>query len=150
MISKLGVGILLSVATLFFATPINVFAASASSADAAKIKKYYTQLKKLPNQGASASKVNSLVIKLTKLDPKKAVKYYKLGLTKLTPGPGAPDSAKQIALAVGKIVTKAGLSSSQVAKIQTQVQKATVTYTSDPANASPIAMLISDYSLVIA
>jgi hypothetical protein len=150
MISKLGVGIFLSVATLFFATPTNVFAAT-SSADKAKINKYYKQLKSLPNAAAPASKVNSLVIKLTKLDPKKATKYFKLGLTKLATGPSADADATKIALGVKKVVVKAGLSSSQVKKIDKQVTAATFNYTSDPNNeATPSAMLHRAGTLVFA
>ena len=148
MISKLGVGILLTVATLFFATPTNVIAAT-SSGNAAKIKKYFKQLKALPNRATPAAKVSSLVTKLSRLDPKKAAKYYKIGLTKLGYAGGtAAASATKIAALVAKILKKSGLPASQIQKFTQQVKNADLDYvppTPSPTPTSPSAMLLPAY-----
>jgi len=137
MISKSSVGMLLAVAALFFAVPSAPVLAASSSADKAKIKKYYDQLKKLPTGASPYSKVNSLVTKLSKLDPKKASKYYKLGLTKLSNATGtASADATKMATSVNKVLKKSGLPSSQIAKLQKQVDKANDTYV-PPATPTP-------------
>jgi hypothetical protein len=75
-----------------------------------------------------------LVTKLTKLDPKKAVKYYNLGLTKLATGPSAYADATKILASVAKVVKKAGLSASLVKKIEKQGAAANLNYTSNTEN----------------
>lgn len=142
MTSKLGVGIVVAVAALF-AMPSDVFAAS-SKATKNKIKKYFNQLKKLPNKAAPAGKVSNLVKKLSKLDPKKANKYYKTGLKKLAPTQANKKSATKLATDVTNIVKKSGLPKSQVNKINKQVKadEKKFTPTPTPTPVSPTASIL--------
>lgn len=56
--------------------------AQTSDKDAAKIKRFFKKLKKLPNAQNRPAPVNSLAKKLVKLDPKGAKKYYKTATVK--------------------------------------------------------------------
>lgn len=137
MTSKFNVSMLLTVVALFVATPTSVFAVTSSTTQA-QIKKYFTQLKKLPTAGASGSQVSKLVTKLSTLDPKKAKKYYALGLTKLSNASGvASGNATKIAAQVAKILKKSGLSSSLIAKITKQVTNADLAYVPPPDPNTP-------------
>lgn len=148
MISKLGVGIL-TVAALLIAVPSNVFAAT-SSKDKEKIKKFSKQLNKLPNGASPASKVSSLVKKLSKLDPKKAGKYYKTGLKKLAKTQANKTAADKLATDVNKIVQKSGLPESQIKKITGDVTKQEEKFTPTPTPTSPSAMLLNGYMVATA
>jgi hypothetical protein len=140
MISKLGVGIL-TIAALLVAVPSNVFAAT-SAANNKKIQKYYSDLKKLPNGKAPASKVSSLVKKLAQLDPKKANVYYKTGLTKLSPTATNKTAASKLATDVSKIVTKAGLPASTVKKVTNLVNKDNTKFQQKPTVTGTAMLLI--------
>jgi hypothetical protein len=122
MISKFGIGILATAAMFLFAAPVTSFAATSDSTKK-QIKKYEKKLKALPNAGAAASVVNKYVTKLAKLDPKKANKWYKLGLQKLIVDPNSKANAEKLAKDVTKIVKKSGLSDKDVKKIDKQVNK---------------------------
>lgn len=131
MISKLGSSILVAVVGLFFATPSDVSAAS-SKATKNKIKKLFTQLKKLPNGASPAGKVSSLVKKLSKLDSKKANTYYKVGLTKLAKSMPNKNAVNNLTQAVVAIVKNSGLPTSQINKITKQVNQEDAKFSPTP------------------
>ena len=133
MISK-SIGMLLTVVALSFALPVTNASAAISSADKAKIAKLFKQLKGLANAGASSSQVNSLVVKLVKIDPAKANTYFKTGLTKLDNATGtAKSSASKIANTVNKTVSKSGaLSESKKKSVIKQVTKSDTNFNPPP------------------
>ena len=149
MFSKIGVA-LLTVAVLFLGAPTDAFASSSNS-NKKKIKKYFKKLKKLPDHGATAQQVSKLVKKLSKLDPKKAGKYYRIGLTKLNPTPSNKKAATKLQSDVVKIVNKAGLPDNQVKKVVKQTQKDQEKYNGETPTPTPYqALLLTTGSAVAA
>ncbi|MDD5200145.1 MAG: hypothetical protein PHC88_10130 [Terrimicrobiaceae bacterium] len=145
MISKLGAILTLSVAALFLA-PASLHAASSS--DQKKIASLSKRLNKLPNAGAAINQVQGLVLKLTKLDPKKAKKWIKIGLKKLKPA-NASQNAVALQVAVVNTVKKSGLSSSEVAKINGQVKKEVQNYVPPTPTPTPYQASILSGALAV-
>jgi len=127
MISRIGVGILLAVATIL--APVSAHAAASSTKK--QVQALFKELKSLPNAGASNAKVTQLVQKLSKLDPVKAQVYYKTGLTKLS-SVGAKSTAKSLATSVTKIVQKSGLPAGKVNSLIKQISKSESSYNPPP------------------
>ena len=134
MISKLGLGIFAAAAMALFVAPSTSFAASADKTKT-QIKKFSKALNKLPNGAAPANVVGKYVAKLTKLDPKKAKKWYSTGLKKLAIDPGSRDNAKTILESINKIIAKADLSDSQKKKLIKQTTKENLKYNPLPYQA---------------
>ncbi|HEY8899166.1 MAG TPA: hypothetical protein VIM61_01970 [Chthoniobacterales bacterium] len=119
-IKKIATMIVVGAIALVVGAPMK---AEAASDNKTRIKKLSKELKKLPNNSAPIAKVTQLVSKLSKLDPKKAAKYYKTGLKKLASNPEQQKQASKLAKVVTKIVNKSGLSESEIAKITKGVDK---------------------------
>jgi len=139
MISKIGVAVILSIATMLFAAPTNVFAASNKTQIAVLLK----QLKKLPNQGAGVAKVQGIIKKLAALDPAKADIYLKTGLSKLnsTATKSAVDALSNV---VNTIVSKSNLPESKKEKIVSKIDKTIEKFTPPTPTPTPYqAMLLS-------
>jgi hypothetical protein len=130
MISKIGVGLLLAVATLL--APVSAQAAASSTKK--QVQTLFKQLKKLPNAAAPNAKVTQLGQKLAKLDPVKAQTYYKTGLTKLS-SVGAESTAKSLAKTVTNIVKKSGLPEGKINSLIKQIDKSESNYTPPPYQA---------------
>jgi hypothetical protein len=118
MISKIGVAVILSVATMLFAAPTNAFAASKKTQITVLLK----QLKKLPKEGAGLAKVQALVTKLSKLDPAKAGTYLQTGLSKLN-STATQNAVDALSKAVSSIVEKSNLPDSVKSKITDKIDK---------------------------
>jgi hypothetical protein len=118
MISKIGMAVVLSVATMLFAAPTNVFAASKKTQITILLK----QLKKLPKGSASPAKVKALVTKLAKLDPIKSSIYLKTATAKLDPAV-AQKVADQLSKTVSAIVEKSDLPASVKDKLINKIDK---------------------------
>jgi hypothetical protein len=118
MISKIGVAVILSVATMLFAAPTNAFAVSKKTQIAVLLK----QLKSLPKGSASPAKVKALVTKLAKLDPIKSSTYLKTATAKLDPAV-AEKIASQLAKTVSTIVEKSNLPDSVKDKLINKIDK---------------------------
>jgi hypothetical protein len=118
MISKIGVAVILSVATMLFAAPTNAFAASKKTQITILLK----QLKSLPKGSASPAKVKALVTKLAKLDPVKSATYLKTATAKLDPAV-AQKIADQLAVVVSKIVENSSLPESVKEKLINKIDK---------------------------
>jgi hypothetical protein len=119
MISKIGAVIMLCVAAVFFATPANVFAASSTKSQVAKLNK---QLKKLPKAGATFAQVKKLLTQLAKLDPAKAAIYYKTAISKLEPA-NADANASKLSKTTVSIVKKSGLPTGKLTSIVKKIEK---------------------------
>lgn len=139
MISKIGVAVILSVATMLFATPTNVFAASNKTKIAALLK----QLKKLPNNGAGLAKVQSIVQKLATLDPAKAGTYLKTGLSKLD-STATKSSIDAFGSSISTIVSKSNLPEKKKQQLTDKIEKTVENFTPPTPTPTPYqAMLLS-------
>jgi len=122
MIRKLGACLMAFVVAASF-VPSKAEAAS-NNATNKKIAKFFAKLKKIPNRGAPpvpTAKVKRFTLKLVKLDPKKANKYYKQATRKYA-YPVLAAEAKKLAKKVTKQVGKSkDLTAQQIKKISKQV-----------------------------
>ena len=120
MISKFTAGLVVAVA-LIVSAPQTVLAASSNKS---QITKNLKALNALPNGAAPFGKVSKYVKKLAGLDPKKAKKYYTIGLKKLPVVPGASKKATTLANQVTTILKskKSGLTPSEIKKFSGQVK----------------------------
>jgi len=105
--------------------------AQAASSNTKQIQNLFNQLKALPNIGGPNAKVIQLVNKLAKLDPVKATKYYKTGLTKIAPL-GAEATALSLAKSVVNILKKSGIPAGKINSVTKQVNKAANAYVPPP------------------
>lgn len=139
MIKKIGTALVAGILAFVISAPVEASAATSSS-NKKQIQKLNSQLNKLKNQGATFSKVKSLVTKLVKLDPKKAATYYKTGIRKLAAS-NAARNAESLAKSVNKLVNSSKLiTSSQKKKIVKNVDKAEDNYRPPyQASISPIS-----------
>ena len=75
----------------------------------------------LPIAQAEPLQVYNLALRLTKLHPKLAVRYYKLGVARLPTTNGSVGAnATRLALGIAKVIKKAGLSRKEIDKIVRQ------------------------------
>ena len=89
---------------------------SAYSSDLSQVRRLQKALHHLPTV-ASAIRVNKIVTSLVKLQPRKAYRYYRLGISHL-PQENSSSSKAKIALAVLEIMKKAGLDSKTIDHFQ--------------------------------
>jgi len=78
-------------------------------------------LRHFPNQATPEQTVEKLVLRLVKRDPKRAKKYYKIAITKLAYAPPYRANETKLAVLIGRILKRSGLSESQLKKILSQI-----------------------------
>jgi hypothetical protein len=95
---------------------------AASTATNKQIARTFQQLKRLPDAASPSPRVRQLVRKLTVLNPKATVTYYKLGLRKLEPA-NAEQAARQILRVVIAVVNRTDLPENQLIRITRIIKK---------------------------
>jgi hypothetical protein len=97
--------------------------AELSPNEKAAIHRCNIRLKKLPNGAARYESVRALVAKLSKLDPGKANKYFKIGLMKLAKNPQNEASVEFLKKRIIRIVSHSDLPDSMIRMIVKGIQK---------------------------
>jgi len=133
MLSKLHLGILVTVATMLVGTPATIFATDARQN---QINHLTRQLQNLPERAAASSQISSLVKKLSKLQPDHTGQYYSLGLRKLgLPGASGEAFAKRLNGQLQVLVAQSSLSAANIASMRRRLNKTERLFV--PVNADP-------------
>jgi len=115
---------------------------AASTATNKQIARTFKQLKRLPDAASPSPRVRQLVRKLTILNPKATVTYFKLGLRKLAPA-NAEQAARQILRVVIAVVNRTDLPENELIRITRIIKKTANRYVPPTPTPTPYHAMLS-------